>query len=169
MPIEHERKFLVDPRKFPKSFLDPDDAVSITQHYLASKPSLRMRAAGRFLEPPTLTATMKFRKPGKRTGTSIEVELNLTASQWNALAEAPRLGTVEKDRTVCGGWEIDEFYGALSGLWLAEWEYHKGKPRFPRKLPPWIVREVTHMTCYSNRALAEHGLPKHFLRWWRRS
>lgn len=54
--------------------------------------------------------------------------------------------------------EIDEYQGALDGLWTLEVEF----PSFDTciKLPEWVVKEVTGQREWSNESLARNGIPK---------
>lgn len=63
---------------------------------------------------------------------------------------------VEKTRHLVpfGGrmWEVDEFLGLNEGLIVAELELKTSDEVFD--LPPWVGREVTEDTCYSNAELS---------------
>ena len=52
-------------------------------------------------------------------------------------------------------WEIDEFTGAHTGLWLAEIELDHEDAAFER--PQWLGREVSEDPHYANSALAKAG------------
>lgn len=77
------------------------------------------------------------------------------ARELLALAAGP---LVEKTRHYVpfGGyeWEIDEFGGDNAGLIVAEIELDREDERFPE--PPWLGREVTHLTRYYNVCLVDH-------------
>ena len=78
----------------------------------------------------------------------------LTIKGRNKLALKP---LIEKTRTKVAYagkiWEVDRFFGENEGLVLAEVELTSENETV--ELPPWIGREVTHLTRYYNSALSE--------------
>ena len=54
-------------------------------------------------------------------------------------------------------WEVDQFFGPLRGLWLAELELKSEDQEI--KIPEWILEEVTENIKYSNFYMAQHGKP----------
>ena len=56
-------------------------------------------------------------------------------------------------------WEIDEFGGALAGLYLAEVELASGSETVTPPAFLSIVRDVTDDPRHKNKSLATRGLP----------
>lgn len=90
-----------------------------------------------------------------------ELEAEITDPGMGRLLLALAEGrVVEKTRYNIGRWEVDQFHGALEGLWLAEVELENEDERTPPC--PAIVRikfEATGDRRYTNQHLAVHGIP----------
>tara|TARA_A100001037_G_C14825127_1_gene489526 strand:+ start:55 stop:546 length:492 start_codon:yes stop_codon:yes gene_type:complete len=56
-------------------------------------------------------------------------------------------------------WEVDEFEGDNAGLIVAEVELEHAESRV--SLPPWVGKEVSHLTRYFNAALVSYP----YLKW----
>jgi adenylate cyclase len=149
IPIEHERRFLVVGNEWRR------DAVpsAIRQGYLSGggRLSVRVRRRG---DQAFLTLKSKSRGASR-----VEFEYPIPAEHADYLLNwgCDRL-PIEKVRyeLALDGriWEIDEFLGANRGLVLAEIELDR--PDEPLELPPWIGREVTGDTRFSNSHLYLH-------------
>ena len=93
-----------------------------------------------------------------------EAEIGISDADFNLLWPLTQGRQVEKQRskaTLENGLvaEIDEFSGALSGLFLCEVEFSdedKAKAFVP---PQWFGAEVTEDSRYKNKSLAEKGVP----------
>lgn len=86
----------------------------------------------------------------------LEWRLEPEAAQ-TLLAQGP-FPSVEKTRYMWIGddeavWEVDEFEGGLAGLVLAEVELERSDQSV--MLPAWLGQEITGLSSWSNRALAE--------------
>ncbi len=152
MPLEIERKFLVDVTKLPQL----NKGKKLCQGYLWSSPdkSLRIRVADN-----VAFLTIK-------TGTDIlqrsEFEYEIPISDAEELLQLCE-NKIEKERFILphagNSWEIDIFYGKNKGLIVAEIELsHKNQTI---ELPEWVIQEVTNDTRYLNVSLANHP----FLNW----
>lgn len=87
-----------------------------------------------------------------------ELEWSLEGEAAQALLGHGPFPSVEKTRYVWVGdddtvWEIDEFEGGLAGLVLAEVELERADQDVA--LPDWLGQEITGLSSWSNRALAE--------------
>ena len=178
---EIERRFLVDGRET-KPWRTNSTAFSIQQHYGVGY-HLDHRPGGLFAdeqlivtvtseEEVVLTSqsdwTTRLRKRNEewwltykcRTShdTALELEWSLSDEFANRLLEKGPYPSIEKTRYAWVGrdgilWEIDEFEGALAGLVLAEVELASSDAEV--ELPPWVGHEITGLSSWSNRALAD--------------
>ncbi len=147
MAEEIERKFLVQGTGWRAG-----KCTRLCQGYLSrvKERTVRVRIAG--------TEAFLTIKSQTRGATRAEFEYPIPladAEQLLALSDGPVL---EKNRHVvvhegCT-WEVDEFFGANSGLVLAEIELTSEQQSFSR--PPWLGREVTLDSRYYNSNLAGH-------------
>jgi adenylate cyclase len=150
---EIERKFLVHEVIFPKS----TEGKLIKQAYLSVDPAriVRVRSEG-----DKAWITIK----GEMTGiTRQEFEYSIPPEDAAELMKLALFYPVEKIRrklSVEGSlWEVDEFLGENSGLWMAEIELKDENQPFSR--PGWIGKEVTYEDRYYNSELSKFP----FTRW----
>ncbi len=151
MPIEIERKFLVDAQLW-----QPQGSAS---HYrqgyvcISEKRVVRVRIADQ-----SAYLTLKGALPGSSIA-RLEYEYPIPlADAEEMLARLCPLSPIDKVRYRFHHgqqlWEVDIFVGANSGLILAEVELiHIDQVV---ELPPWIDREVTEDPRYSNAYLSQH-------------
>ncbi len=153
MPIEIERKFLVDHTLWNPTY----EGTKIIQAYLGLYPSptVRIRIAGEhgFL-------TIKGRSQSiARPEFEYEVPLNEALEMLDLAISHP----VEKTRykVLYEGflWEVDVFSGKNSGLIMAEIELESENQEFQR--PDWLLEEVSADGRYYNSYLS--GCP--FTEW----
>lgn len=149
MPLEIERKFLVDPARWTPS----GPGTHYRQGYLSTDParSVRVRLAG-----DAAWLTIKGETVGM---TREEYEYAIPAA--DACAMLDRLCSqplIEKTRyrleVADLVWEVDVFEGHNAGLLLAEVEL--ADERQSLVLPDWAGREVTGDPRYYNASLAQH-------------
>ncbi len=147
-------------RKFVLSALPPTLAFArreaIRQGYVALDGDTEVRVR---MTPRACTLTIK----SGRGQTRVEVEVELPRARadvlW-ALTEGRRVEKTRRRMRVDGvEVEVDELAGALAGLVVAEVEFDSEEAAMGFRAPPWLGREVTGDEAYSNRALAERGLP----------
>jgi CYTH domain-containing protein len=92
-----------------------------------------------------------------------ELEVELTAAQFDTLWEATAGRRIEKTRYEirhAGAiMELDVYHGELAGLVTAECEF--ASPEESRRFvpPDWLGREVTNDPAYKNQSLAVRGRP----------
>ncbi len=146
MPLEIERKFLVDPTKWAPT----DGGIRLVQAYLgvAPNPTVRIRIAG---EKAFLTIK------GRTEGISrAEFEYELPVDHANEMLKMAITSPVEKTRykVMHDGflWEVDVFSGKNAGLIMAEIELESENQEFP--YPDWLLEEVSHDGRYYNSYLA---------------
>ena len=149
--IERERKFLVP--KLPR-WVRNSEGERIQQGYLAigadrQGTEVRVRQKGK---QPVLT--VKRREGDGRT----EREVKLTRQQFAPLWPLTANRRVEKVRyKVPAGSnciEVDVYRGKLRGLVTAEVEFSSAREMARFVPPPWLGREVTGQSRFSNARLA---------------
>lgn len=152
MPIEIERRFLVDPFKL----TIPKAISNIRQGYLSVEPVVRLRIIG---EAPYGEALLTIKGPGtvERPEFEYKIPPEDAEAMWPLVQRS-----LEKRRHLyptddpARHWVVDEFLGPLEGLWLAEIELGSADEAFDR--PDWLGSEVTEDKRYTNAWLAEYGL-----------
>jgi adenylate cyclase len=153
MPLEIERKFLVDTRKWKPA----DKGTRLVQAYLsiAPNPTVRVRIAG-----DQAFLTIKGRS---KTISRPEYEYEIPVDEAKEMMLLAISYPVEKIRyeIMHEGflWEVDVFSGKNEGLVIAELELESENQTFPR--PDWLLAEVSGDRRYYNSFLSEHP----FLEW----
>lgn len=151
--IEIERKFLLGGLP-PTMRLARREAIR--QGYLALDGDTEVRVR---LTPKRAVLTIKSGRGEIRT----EEELVLDTRQGDALWELTEGRRVQKARRRVrlgdAVAEVDEYFGALDGLVVAEVEFADEEASRSFQPPSWFVREVTDDPRYSNRNLASDGIP----------
>ena len=154
MSLEIERKFLVT--ALPEG-LGRYRHERILQGYLvvgADGREVRLRRKGRKHYETVKVGSGEVRS---------ELEIELTASQFDALWDATAGRRIEKTRyeiphagkTI----EVDVYHGELAGLVTAEVEFASPEESRRFAAPPWFGREVTDDRAHQNQSLALHGRP----------
>lgn len=153
MPLEIERKFLVDTRKWKPA----DEGTRLVQAYLSidPNPTVRIRIAG---EKAFLTI-----KGRSETISRPEFEYEIPVDEAQEMMNLAISSPVEKIRYKIMhegfSWEVDVFLGKNEGLVIAELELESENQTFPR--PDWLLAEVSGDRRYYNSFLSEHP----FLEW----
>ena len=153
--IEIERKFLVTSDAFKsESFSNK----TIKQGYLSSVPerTVRVRTKGD-------QAYLTIKGASNETGLSrFEWEKEISINEAESLLMLCESGIIDKVRyeVKLGDhtFEIDEFFGANSGLILAEVELRFEEEEFQK--PSWLALEVTNDHRYYNAYLNLHPFTK---------
>ena len=147
MAVEIERKFLVDRFQLPKL----DKGTKLKQGYIESAPGkvVRIRTAD---EKAFLTLKGK-------TENFSRLEYEYEIPYEDALEILDKLCTkpiIAKTRYIIHyagkKWELDIFEEDNQGLMVAEIELNSEEETF--ELPPWVLREVSHLKEYRNNFLA---------------
>lgn len=152
--VEIERKFLVLDVP-PEVAARPAEAIE--QGYLALDGAVEVRLRRR-------GARHLLTVKGGEGLTRLEEELELDARRFEALWPLTEGRRVEKTRrrvALPAGLELelDEYSGALAGLWVAEVEFGSVAAGAAFSPPAWLGAEVTGDPGYANRSLATTGLP----------
>jgi adenylate cyclase len=154
MPVEIERKFLVDGDAWRSGVRRRE---LFRQGYLAGSDacSVRVRVAGE-----RAWLGLKGRVRG---ATRLEYEYEIPLHEGNEILDTLCAeGRLEKWRhwVPHSGheWEVDEFLGANAGLVVAELELDDEAETFAR--PSWLGAEVTHDVRYFNSRLASRPWPQ---------
>jgi len=147
MAVEIERKFLIDKQKFKKI---RKTGEKITQGYLSSDPSVRIRVKGElgFI-------TIK----GKRNGISrLEFEYKIPSKDAVEILNKLCNKTISKIRYIIKyknqDFEVDEFLDENEGLFLAELELVNKNQHID--LPDWITTDVSDDNRYYNSNLLKN-------------
>ncbi|HLX61410.1 MAG TPA: CYTH domain-containing protein [Planctomycetota bacterium] len=144
MPKEIEHKFLVRRELLPKL----PAPSRLIQGYLCIRPTVRVRLATR---GKSTKAWLTIKGPGLLARE--EFEYSIPAAEAKQLLKLCGSAVLEKNRYKVKGWEIDEFLGRHTGLWMAEYELKSVRGKLP-KLPEWVGAEVTSDGQYTNASLA---------------
>lgn len=152
--VEIERKFL--PERVPDDVL-ATPAVPIQQGYVAVDGGVEVRVR-RYGDARVLT--IKAGTGLARLEEEIELDERRFAALW-PLTEGRRIEKARRAVRLPGDVlaEVDEYHGALDGLWVAEVEFPTTEAGAAFTAPAWMGREVTGDERYANRALAMHGRP----------
>jgi adenylate cyclase len=159
MKVEIERKFLVRPSKVQAVLKGA--GRRLTQGYLSSKPSVRVRldhGGKAWLTIKSEAVDDRTESGEKNAPSRQEYEYEIPVSDAKGLL-ALSLYQLDKVRyrvkVGAHEWEIDEFLGPHAGLWMAEIELSRPDERFEK--PDWLSDEVSDDPRYSNGALAKAG------------
>jgi len=147
MPLEIERKYLVDHQKW--NALDKPAGKFYRQGYLSTDANKTIRIR---VTDAEAYLTIK----GKSTGATrqeFEYEIPLTDAEQmlNSLSESELSKTRYEIHYEGKLWEVDVFYDANDGLIVAEIELESEDEKF--ELPDWVLQEVTDDAKYYNSNL----------------
>ena len=149
MGVEIWRKIRVDASAVPEAARV--NGARFTQGYLSHEPVVRVRLAEYADRAPEAWITIK----GRGTLTRAEFEYAIPAEDARAMVPLCVAVLAKTRYHVAVGdhtWDLDEYHGALDGLWLAEVELTREDEPFER--PAWVTDEVTDDARYTNVALA---------------
>lgn len=159
--MEIERKFLVN------SFIFKVEGVfsnvqCLTQGYLSlSNPVVRVRYTGPATNPGQAWVTFKGEGLLSREEFEFEFPAEKRLEAVSLLNTMSKTALLRKNRYsgyfAGKRWEVDEFLGPLDGLWMAEIELSSVDESFVR--PPWVTKEVTEDSRYSNVNLVRDAAP----------
>jgi len=148
MPLEIERKFLVDKEKW--NALSKPDGVPFRQSYMLRNEDKAIRIR---LTPTHGFLTIKGNNKG---ATRDEFEYEIPLNDARQLMENYCEGEVAKLRYFIEYegkmWEVDVFLGKNEGLIVAEIELKDESETFIK--PDWIADEVTYDARYLNSNLS---------------
>ena len=152
MPLEIERKFLVDSTEYKLGA----KAIEITQAYLAVEKNLAVRVR---IEGVRASITIKSKKSER---VNLEYEYSIPLDEAKSMMILSPFPAIEKTRHTLEHeghtWEVDEFYGENKGLVVAEIELDEENEQFEK--PHWLGEEVTGDFRYLNSNLAKMPIQK---------
>ena len=160
LPKEIERKFLLKEKLTPELLDSWHYRERITQGYLSRDKEKVVRIRIADIRPFGREAylTVKGSSEGGRGISRIELETQIDSAVAQQLLDTFCGNVIDKTRyQIKVGdhtWEIDRFYGANEGLWIAEIELKSEDEEFIK--PSFIGEEVTHDPKYTNVRLADH-------------
>lgn len=134
--------------------LDPATARLVEDRYLPGT-ALRLRR----VTAPDGSVVHKLGKkyPGAGLSSRPMTNIYLDAAEYAALAALPAALLVKRRQDVGGGFAIDVFEGALSGLMLAEIAADDDAELAAIVVPSWCSVEVTEDLAYAGGTLAIEG------------
>lgn len=150
--MEIERKFLGDRISFP---LETYKCIEISQGYLASDPSIRIRQADQ-----AYFLTVK----GSGTIARQEWELPLSRKQYQNLLPKVESRMILKKRYLVPldpayTAEVDVYFGELQSLCTIEVEFPSMEEANAFMPPSWFGADVSKDAAYQNVNLARFGIP----------
>jgi CYTH domain-containing protein len=150
---EIERKFLLDGLPPQLAFAR---RTAILQGYLALDGDTEVRVRR---TPRGDTLTIKHGGGEIRVEEELELDGRRGDALW-ALTEGRRLQKTRRMMRVEGlEVSVDEYFGELAGLVVAEVEFDDEQAAREFMPPAWFGREVTGESAYANRSLSVDGLP----------
>ena len=179
--LEIERRFLVDARE-EKPWREAEVHHAIEQHYgvgnhlhleqdvlfcgEVSVVTLSEEQVSMFTQSDDWVSRLRQRgddwfltyKSRRSKDTAFELEWVVRHAAARAIMACGPFPSIQKTRYVWTSatgdcWEIDEFEKGLAGLVLAEIELEHGDQEVT--IPAWVGQEITGLSSWSNRALAE--------------
>ena len=146
MPLEIERKFLVET----KDYRDSKSFSIIKQAYLLASDAMAIRVR---IDGIQASLAVKSKVSDR---TNKEYEYNIPIDEARSMMNLANLPIVHKTRYLFNykgyTWEIDEFHDENEGLVVAEIELNHESEKFD--IPIWIGKEVTSDYRYLNSNLA---------------
>jgi len=132
----------------------------------------KMQEMEQFYLLATIGKTLRYRKEGERYIKNIkkgnglvreEFEEEVSKSEYNAAKKNHKGGVIKKRRyyfTINNyNFELDIFKGKLKGLRILEVEFQNIEEakhfQMPKLLEPYIIKEITNESIYSNGALSQ--------------
>ena len=150
---EIERKFLLDELPPALAFAK---RKAILQGYLALDGDTEVRVRR---TPSGATLTIKHGGGEVRVEEELELDERRADALWE-LTAGRRVQKTRREMRVDGvRVEVDEYFGSLDGLIVAEVEFDDEDAARAWMPPAWFGREVTGEPAYANRSLSVHGLP----------
>jgi len=146
MPVEIERKFLVDKTKWSPNV----PGIKMVQAYLglAPYPTVRIRVAGEKAFLTIKGRSESIVRPEFEYEIPVEDAENMLELAISSPVEKTRYKIQHEDFT----WEVDVFSGRNAGLIVAEIELESEAQDFP--LPEWLLDEVSYDGRYYNSYLS---------------
>lgn len=137
-----------------------EDAEGLNE-VLQNDPTMRIRLKEAWPGSGVKQAFITIKGPG--TLERPEYEYSISYNDGLLLMSSVCSTFLNKRRYQFEGWELDEFLGDYSGLWLAEIKLPHRDATFTK--PGWVCEEVTEDPHYTNSSLAEKGAWPHAAAW----
>jgi CYTH domain-containing protein len=151
MGMEIERRFLVNG----EAWRQQGEALAYVQGYLSVDPERTVRVR---IVDQQAWLTLKARVSD---ASRHEFEYEIPKTEAQTILDVMCSQAISKNRTrvaFAGNiWEVDEFFGANTGLVLAEIELPSENAPF--EMPEWLGKEVTADGRFTNAYLADHPYP----------
>lgn len=155
--LEIERKFLLRVPN-PEKFFENLYYEEISQGYLVDIKAKKIALRVRTIEPVDFAkyGAITVKGPSEVDNANEEYEMDISFEIADALLNTCEIG-ITKTRyyfTTSDGmcWEIDQFHGALEGMWIAELELPDAN--YQPAIPAWIGTEVSKVPEFKNIVLA---------------
>lgn len=156
--LEIERKFLLkvkNPENFFKNILRED----LCQGYILDIKDKKIALRVRTVESDEVGSygVVTIKAPSDVDNGNEEYEMEIPFNIAEALLDTCNVG-IHKTRyyyTACDGmcWEIDQFHGALEGMWIAEIEIPSSD--YQPVIPDWAGTEVSKVPEFKNIVLTK--------------
>lgn len=159
IPLEIERKFLVDIEDLPKNMASLGKSYTIEQTYISTSPEVRIRRVAGY------QYYFAIKMPRDDVGLSrAEIDFVITQDAYEYLVEMKIGDTINKTRYQFYEGDtyvfVDVYSGALEGLAVVEVQFENVESAEEFVPPEWFGEDVTEDSRYKNAQLATNGLPK---------
>lgn len=160
IPLEIERKFLVDAENLPSQVASPDKKYTIVQTYVSLSPEIRVRRIG----ASSYTYHFAIKMPRDETGLSrAEIDFAIDKQAYEYLLEMKMGETIYKTRYQFYEGNtyvyLDVYSEQLEGLAVVEVQFESVKEADAFVPPTWFGPDVTEDSRYKNAQLATNGMP----------
>ena len=156
--LEIERKFLLRVPS-PEKFFENLSHEEMCQGYLIDIKDKKIALRVRTVESDhgNSYGVITIKAPSEVDNGNEEYEMQISFTIADALLNTCNVG-IHKTRyyfTASDGmrWEIDQFHGALEGMWIAEIEIPA--PDYQPAIPSWVGTEVSKVPEFKNIVLAK--------------
>lgn len=158
VPVETERKFLLDLTNLPADMASRSKIYDIVQTYISISPEIRVRQ----INGSYYYFTLKI--PKDEIGLSREeIELRINKQEYEDLLKKQAGDTIHKTRYQFYEGDVyifvDVYSGPLEGLAVAEVEFKSVEISQAFTPPSWFGKDVTSDKRYKNANLAKDGMP----------
>ena len=154
IPLEIERKFLINRADIPEDFLSKADQFQIVQTYISYSPEVRVR---RIDHNGSRWYTFTMKLPKDDTGLSrAELEFYISQKVYQDLVKKRVGNTIKKIRYQSEDISVDMYWDDnLSGLIVAEIEFDSIEKAESFQPPKWFGKDITSDKRYKNGRLSQ--------------
>lgn len=159
IPLEIERKFLVEPENLPEGYQWLGKSYKIEQSYISAQPEVRIR---RIDDGSQYFFALKL--PRDETGLArAEIDFAIDETTYDQLVQMALGTTIHKTRYQFYHGDayvfVDVYAEALEGLVVVEVQFTSVEEAEAFEPPAWFGEDVTADKRYKNASLALNGLP----------